>query len=70
VTFELHAASAQVIEARTIGDQVLAVFQLRRRSGSPTDPSGFAALFEVDQDQIVRMRVFRDRDAALRAIDH
>jgi 1-acyl-sn-glycerol-3-phosphate acyltransferase/ketosteroid isomerase-like protein len=67
VASELGVSSAEVTDAHTIGDHVLAVFRLRWRSGSPTDPSGFAALLDVDQDQIVRMRVFRDREAALRA---
>ena len=49
-------------------DRVLALFELRRGSGSPTSPSGFAALFEVDADQILRMAVFLDRQAALRAL--
>ncbi len=68
VTSELGATSAEVTEARTIGDRVLAVFELRSASGSSTTPSGFAALFEVDADQILRMAVFRDRKAALEAI--
>ena len=55
-------------EARTIGDRVLAVFELRSASGSPTAPSGFAALFDVDADQILRIAVFLDRKAALRAV--
>jgi len=67
VAAELGATSTEVVDARTIGDQVMAVFELRDRSGSPTEPPGFAALLEVDQDQIVRMRVFGDREAALRA---
>jgi SnoaL-like protein len=70
VTFELGATSAQMTEARTIGDRVLAVFELRNASGSPTTPSGFAALFEVDADQILRMAVFLDREAALRALNN
>jgi hypothetical protein len=47
--------SAEVTEARTIGDRVLAVLELRSASGSPTAPSGFAALFDVDADQILRI---------------
>jgi 1-acyl-sn-glycerol-3-phosphate acyltransferase len=70
VTSELGATSAEVTEARTIGDRVLVVFELRSASGSPTAPSGFAALFEVDADQILRMAVFLDRKAALRAVKH
>ena len=69
VANELGATAAQVTEAQSIGEEVLAVFELRRRSGSPTDPPSFSALLDVDQDQIVRMRVFLDRDAALRAIE-
>ncbi len=69
VASELGVSSAEVADAHTIGDQVLGVFKLRRSSGSPTDPPGFAALLDVDQDQIVRMRVFLDREAALRAIE-
>jgi 1-acyl-sn-glycerol-3-phosphate acyltransferase len=69
VASELGATSAELTEARTIGEEVLAVFELRRRSGSPTDPRGFSALFEVEQDQIMRMRVFLDREAALCAIE-
>jgi hypothetical protein len=65
---QLAAGSAGVAEARTIGNQVLTVFDLRDTSGSPTEPPAFAALVEVDQDQIVRIRVFPDRAAALRAI--
>ena len=42
-------------EARTIGDRVLAVLELRSASGSPTAPSGFAALFDVEADQILRI---------------
>jgi 1-acyl-sn-glycerol-3-phosphate acyltransferase len=68
VTCELGAASAELTEARTISDRVLAAFELRTGSGSPTTPSGFAALFEVDADQILRMAVFRDRKAALDAV--
>ena len=68
VAAELGASSAGVAEARTIGDQVLTVFDLLDRSGSPTEPPAFAALVEVDQDQIVRIRVFPDRAAAVRAI--
>jgi len=68
VASELGATSAQVIDAETVGDQVLTVFELRRRSGSPTEPSDFAALIEVDQDQILRVQVFLDREAARRAI--
>jgi 1-acyl-sn-glycerol-3-phosphate acyltransferase/ketosteroid isomerase-like protein len=67
VTSELGAVSAHVTDANTIGDEVLADFELRHSSGARTDPPGFSALFEVDRDQIVRMRVFPDRDAALRA---
>ena len=51
-----------------IGDRVLAVFELRSASGSPTAPSGFAALFDVDADQLLRIAVFLDREAALRAV--
>ncbi len=69
VTSELGAASTEVTEARTIRDRVLAVFELRSASGSPTIPSGFAALFGVDADQILRMEVFLDREAALRALE-
>ena len=68
VTSELGATSAEVTEARTIGDRVLAVFELRSASGSPTAPSGFAALFDVDADQILRIAVFLDRKAAVRAV--
>jgi 1-acyl-sn-glycerol-3-phosphate acyltransferase/ketosteroid isomerase-like protein len=68
VTSELGATSAEVTEARTIGNRVLAVFELRSASGSPTAQSGFATLFEVDADQILQMAVFLDRKAALRAI--
>ena len=67
VAAELGATSAQIIEARSIGDQVLAVFELRDSSGSPTDPPGFAALLEIEQDQIARMRVFPNQEEALRA---
>jgi hypothetical protein len=66
---QLGASSAEVTTAESIGDQVLAVFELRLSSGSPTDPAGFAALLDVDQDQIVRMRLFRNREAALRGVD-
>ena len=68
LTAELGATSAEVTEVRTIADRVLAVFELRSASESPTTPSGFAAVFEVDADQILRMTVFLDRKAALRAI--
>jgi 1-acyl-sn-glycerol-3-phosphate acyltransferase len=68
VTSELGATTAELAEARTVGSQVLAVFELRSASGSVTAPGGFAALFEVDADQILRMAVFRDRDAALDAL--
>jgi 1-acyl-sn-glycerol-3-phosphate acyltransferase/ketosteroid isomerase-like protein len=67
VTSGLGAVSAHVTDAHTIGDEVLADFKLRQSSGAGTDPPGFSALFEMDHDQIVRMRVFPDRDAALRA---
>jgi 1-acyl-sn-glycerol-3-phosphate acyltransferase/ketosteroid isomerase-like protein len=70
VTSELGATSAEVTEARTIRDRVLAVFELRNPSGSPTSPSGFAALIEVDAGQILRMAVFLDRQAALRALEN
>ena len=68
VTSELGATSAELTEARTIGDRVLAVFELRSPSGSPTAPSGFAALFDVDADQLLRIAVFLNRKAALRAV--
>ena len=68
VTSDLGATSAEVTEARTVRDRVLAVFELRGATGTPTTPSGFAALFEVDADQILRMAVFRDREAALDAV--
>ena len=68
VVAELGATAAELTEARTIADRVLAVFELRNASESPTTPSGFAAVFEVDADQILRMTVFLDRKAALRAI--
>ena len=68
VTSELGATSVEVTEARTIGEQVLVVFELLRSPGSPTEPRSFSALFDVDEDQIVRMRVFLDRQAALSAI--
>jgi ketosteroid isomerase-like protein len=70
VTSELGATTAELAEARSVGDRVLAVFELRDASGSPTTPSGFAALLEVDADQILRMAVFRDRAAALDALEH
>ena len=70
VTSQLGAKSAEVTEARTIRDRVLAVFELRSASGSPTIPNGFAALFEVDADQILRMTVFLDRQAALRTLEN
>jgi 1-acyl-sn-glycerol-3-phosphate acyltransferase len=69
VTSELGATSAELTEARTIRDRVLAVFELRTESGSPSTPSGFAALFEVDADQILQMAVFLDRRAALDAVN-
>ncbi|MBV8221190.1 MAG: acyltransferase family protein [Solirubrobacterales bacterium] len=69
VTAGLGATSAELTEARTIRDRVLAAFELRDASGSPTSPSGFVAVFEVDADQILRMAVFRDRTAALDAIE-
>ena len=68
VTSELGATSAEVTEARTTRDRVLVGFELRSASGAPTAPSGFAALFEVDADQILRMAVFLDRRAALDAV--
>ena len=68
VISDLGATSAEVTEARTVRDRVLAVFELRGATGTPTTPSGFAALFEVDADQILRMAVFRDREAALDAV--
>jgi hypothetical protein len=46
------------------------VFELRSASGSATAPSGFAALFDVDADQILRIAMFVDRKAALRAVKH
>jgi hypothetical protein len=67
-TTELAATSADITEARTIADRVLAVFLLRSKTGTPTTPSGVAALFEVDADQILRMQVFRDRHTALDAV--
>jgi len=67
VAAELGASSVEVTDAHTVGDQVLAVFELRGGSGAPTEPQAFAALVEVDQDQIVRMRVFLDRNEALGA---
>lgn len=70
VTAELDATSTELTEVRTIADRVLAVFELRSASESPTTPSSFAAVFEVDADQILRMTVFLDRKAALRAIKH
>jgi hypothetical protein len=70
VTSELGATSAEVTEARTIGDRVLVVFELRSASGSATALSGFAALFDVDADQILRIAMFLDRQAALRAVKH
>ena len=69
VTSDLGATSAEVTEARTVRDRVLAVFELRGETGTPTTPNGFAALFEVDADQILRMAVFRDREAALDAVE-
>ena len=68
VTSDLGATSAELTETRTVRDRVLAVFELRGATGMPTTPSGFAALFEVDADQILRMAVFRDREAALDAV--
>ena len=69
VTSELGATSAEVTEARTIRDRVLVVFELRSASGAPTAPNGFAALFQVDSDQILQMAVFLNRRAALDAVD-
>jgi 1-acyl-sn-glycerol-3-phosphate acyltransferase/ketosteroid isomerase-like protein len=68
VASQLGATSVEVTEARTVGDQVLVVFELLRSPESPTDPPSFSALFELDEDQIVRMRVFLDREAALSVI--
>jgi 1-acyl-sn-glycerol-3-phosphate acyltransferase len=68
VTSELGATTAELVEARSVSDRVLAVFELRNASGSPTTPSGFAALLEVDADQILGMAMFRDREAALHAL--
>jgi 1-acyl-sn-glycerol-3-phosphate acyltransferase len=68
VTSELAATCAAVTEARTIRDRVLVVFELRGASGAPTAPSSFAALFQVDADQILQMAVFLDRRAALDAV--
>jgi 1-acyl-sn-glycerol-3-phosphate acyltransferase len=68
VTSDLGARSAELTETRTVRDRVLAVFELRGATGTPTTPSGFAALFDVDADQILRMAVFRDREAALKAV--
>jgi 1-acyl-sn-glycerol-3-phosphate acyltransferase len=68
ITSELGATSAEVTEARTIRDRVLVVFELRSASGAPTAPSSFAALFQVDADQILQMAVFLDRRAALDAV--
>ena len=68
VTSELGATSAELTEARTIGDRVLAVFELRSASGSPTAPSGFAALFDVDADQLLRIAVFLNRKAAVQVV--
>jgi ketosteroid isomerase-like protein len=67
VTSELGATSVHVTHAHTIGDEVVADFELRQSSGVRTDPPGFSALFEVDGGQIARMRVFGDREAAVRA---
>ena len=65
----LGATSAEVVDARTIGADVLVVFRLCKRPGSATDPSGLVALFGVEQEQIMRMRVFMDREAALATAD-
>ena len=70
VTSELGATTAELTEARTVRDRVLAVFELRGASGSLADPSGFAALLDVDADQILRIAVFRDRKAALHALNN
>lgn len=35
----------------------------------PRRQNGFAAVFEVDADQILRMAVFHDREAALDTIN-
>ena len=67
VTSELGATSVRVTHAHTLGDEVLADFELRQGSGARTDPPGFSAVFELSGGQIVRMRVFPDREAALRA---
>ena len=64
------STSGKLTEARTIGDRVLAVFELRSASGSPTTSSSFAALFEIDADRILRMALFRDPKAALDAGKH
>ena len=67
VAAELTATSVEVTDAHTVGDHVLSVFELHDSSGSLTEPPAFAALVEVEKDQIVRIRVFLDRAAALRA---
>ena len=59
------STSGKLTEARTVGDRVLAVFELRSASGSPTTSSSFAARFGVDADQLLRMALSRDRKAAL-----
>ena len=67
IAAELGVSSVEVTDARSLAHEVLVVFALRRRLRSGAQPSTLAALVAVEDDQIVRLRVFFERREAIAA---
>lgn len=68
VSRELHAETVETVNAKSIGDAVIASFTLRSDMPSAADWLGFHAVVELDKDEIARVRIFLDRDEAENAV--
>jgi len=60
VSAELGAGWAELIDVRSCGEEVAAVLELRADRRRRTHVGRFRLSFELDDDQIVRIRVAMD----------